>query len=90
MTKPTIWYYAVLHPVPRIEPVPVLRETEHTIVRADQSPSNARRRKEDGYFKTWKEAWDNLLSDAGADVSDAEVQLTLAQDGLDAVRKLKP
>ena len=90
MTTPTIWYYATLKPVPRIEPVPVLRETEHTIVRADQSPANARRRKTDGYFETWKGARAYLWSEAGAEVSDAKRRLTAAQERLDAVRKLKP
>lgn len=90
MTKPTIWYYAVLKPAPRIEAVPVLRETEHTLVRADQSPANARRRKTDGYFKTWKGAQAYLLSDAGSNVYDAKRRLEEAQKALDAVRELKP
>lgn len=90
MTKQTIWYHAILKPAPRIEPVPVLRETEHTIVRADQSPANARRRKTDGYFETWKAARAYLWSEAGAEIFDAKVRLTLAQDRLDAVRELKP
>lgn len=90
MTKPTIWYYAVLQPVPRIEAVPVLRETEHTLVLANQSPANARRRKADGYFKTWKGAKCCLLGDASAEVSAAKVRLTVAQERLDAVRRLKP
>lgn len=84
------WYEAVPNP-PRITPVRVLRETPHTIVLAECSPANARRRKIDGYHRTYEGAYTALLTAVYARQFRLQRELQdVTYKELQAVRQLAP
>ena len=68
----------------------VAHETEHTIVLADVAKGNARRRKMDGYFRTWSEAHQHLLNKVDKELTDANAKLQRAKARHFNVSRMSP
>jgi hypothetical protein len=79
----TTWYEVLFYygteTLATITAVRVAHETEHQIVLADVAKGNARRRKVDGYFRTWGEAHQHLMDKADKELTEANAKLQRAK-----------
>lgn len=88
------WYEVLMYygtdTLATINAVQVLHETEHQIVLAGVAKGNARRRKVDGYFRTWSEAHQYLIDKAEKELTDANAKLQRAKTRYYNVTRLQP
>ena len=79
----TTWYEVLMYygtdTLATINAVQVIHETEHQIVLAGVAKGNARRRKVDGYFRTWGEAHQYLMDKADKELTEANAKLQRAK-----------
>lgn len=88
------WYEVLMYygtdTLATINAVQVLHETEHQIVLAGVAKGNARRRKVDGYFRSWNEAYQHLMDKADRELTEANAKLQRAKTRHYNVSRLQP